>query len=194
MIPVLLAVGLAWILLRKSDDDSTSDDDVPNDDVPTHDPTYQGPTQPTEEGTKEAVYTSIDGQTVVWKIGVPVYQKIYENYETSQVFTWDIVFEYHYQIGNVEGTSFEREAVSGGGPNTPAVEPIITIYRTKQAAIDKILRDEERDAEEECEEGYTYDRILKRCVRDAPPPPDNSRPPSPGLGGGYTDISSSMGV
>ena len=194
MIPVLLAVGLAWILLRKSDDDSTSDD-VPTDDVPTHDPTYQGPTQPTEEGTKEAVYTSIDGQTVVWKIGVPVYQKIYENYETSQVFTWDIVFEYHYQIGNVEGTSFEREAVSGGGPNVASGDSTkITIYRTKQAAIDKILKDEERDAEEECEEGYTYDRILKRCVLNAPPPPDNSRPPSPGLGGGYTDLSSSMGV
>tara|TARA_R110000824_G_scaffold299541_1_gene487612 strand:+ start:7973 stop:8557 length:585 start_codon:yes stop_codon:yes gene_type:complete len=191
LIQFIVAIGLAWVLLRKGDDKPDVEPDVEPDITPTHDPTYVQPIQPEADETKEAVYTSSNGERVVWKIGVPVYQKTYEDYETSQVFTWNVTYEYHYQIGNADGTSFSSEAVSGGGPNVPAGDRTrITTYSTKQAAIDRILEEEETDAEEECEEGYTYDRILKRCVRNAPPPPDNSRPPTPGFGGGYTNLSS----
>ena len=113
--------------------------------------------------TLEEVWSNDDGLVKVWKVGIAMGR--------------NATYEYHYQVGNADGSSFVSENQAGTS-KTRTVR-----FSTKQKAIDYILDAGEEpssptDPQTEPEEEYT--------------PPSDDVTVETGLGG-YTNLSGGTG-
>tara|TARA_R110000824_G_scaffold158767_2_gene332808 strand:+ start:183 stop:728 length:546 start_codon:yes stop_codon:yes gene_type:complete len=181
LIQFVVAVTLAWWLLRKGDSvEETVTCVYPQilkNGVCILDPDYNPPQAVDDqfadmpETTKEEVWANDDGSVKVWKMGT-LYGLLYDN------GTDERYYEYYYAIGNSDGSTFRSESMGSGGTQT-------TRYATKELAIAKINEDEEPGSPE-----------TEPVNPNPEPQPEPGLPlkPSTGLGNSYTNISSGMGV
>ena len=151
MIPILIAVGAMYLLLRDSEEDNSETETLP-------DPNDFDPSEYPD--TLEEVWSNDDGLVKVWKVGIAMGR--------------NSVYEYHYTVGNADGSSFVSESQAGTG------KPRIKRFSTKQKAIDYIL-----DAGEE---PSPVGPEAEPEDDDEPTPPPNLEPDY-GLGGGFTNLS-----
>jgi len=180
MIQFIVAVGLAWWLMRKGDSvEETLTCVYPQilkDGVCILDPDYSPPQavddqfEDMPETTIEEVWANDDGSVKVWKIGT-LYGLLYDN------GTDERYYEYYYAIGNSDGSTFRSESMGSGGTQT-------TRYDTKAAAIAKASEDNSPDP---------------GSPETQPEPQPETEPglplqPSTGLGSQYTNFSSGLGA
>jgi len=116
--------------------------------------------------TLEEVWSNDDGLVKVWKVGIAMGR--------------NAVYEYHYQVGNADGSSFVSESQAG---NT---NPRIVRFSTKQKAIDYIL---DKTDEEPSRPGEP--EVQPDDEDEAPSQPTLPTRPGNDLGGmgGYTNLS-----
>ena len=117
MIPILIAVGAVYLLLRDSEEDNSETETLP-------DPNDFDPSEYPD--TMEEVWRNDDGLVKVFKIGV------HYGGEGGR-------YEYYYVVGNADGSSFVSESQAG----TTTLKR--KRFSTKREAVEYIDRPQEDD-------------------------------------------------
>jgi hypothetical protein len=172
MIPVLIAVGAMYLLLR----DHESKPSKPEDSGEDFKPPVPVPDQFDDmaEETIEKVYSG-DG-FAVFKVGFLQGLK----YDDG---TDDRFYDYSYVIGDEEGSGF-MSSNSDRGTRTVQGQPRVMVWATKRDALEYAERPRDDDP---------LDPVRPEPDDDPKPLPPNPYQPDNGLGGGFTNLSSGLG-
>lgn len=173
MIPVLIAVGAMYLLLRDSEAGSDEVEEFT-------------PPRPEEdqfddmaEETIEKVYSG-DG-FAVFKVGFLQGLKYDDGSDTRR-------YDYSFVVGNEEGTGF-TSANSDRGTRTVQGQPRVIVYATKRDAIEAAERPRDNDPDDPT----SPQPQPQPEDDDEPAPPSLPNRPDYGLGGGLTNLSSGIG-
>ena len=120
-----------------------------------------------DETTMEEVWSNEDGLVKVWKMGVLMGVR-YDNGVDQRRY------EYHYRVGNSDGSAFASEATGGG--SSKAIQ-----FKTESLAIAYATKEDDSGGSPQKPDDPT------------PPPPSNPRPSLPDLGGGMQQLSPTFG-
>ncbi len=170
MIPVLIAVGAMYLLLRDSEAKPDEGFIPPRPEEDQFDDMA--------EETIESVYSG-DGFTV-FKVGFLSGLK-YDN------GTDERRYEYSYVIGNESGSGFVS-ANSDRGTRTIQGQPRVLVFATKRDAIEYAERPRDNDPSDP-----TSPQPQPQPEDDEPSPPPVLEPELPSFGGGMTNLSSGVG-
>ena len=177
MIPVLIAVGAVYLLLRDHEA-KPSDPSKPEDSGEDFKPPVPVPDQFDDmaEETIEKVYSG-DG-FAVFKVGFLQGLKYDDGSDTRR-------YDYSFVIGNEEGTGF-TSANSDRGTRTVQGQKRVVVYATKRDAIEYAERPRESDPND------------PTSPQPQPEPEDEPEPPRPPTAplppfGGLTNLSSGIG-
>ncbi|MCH9839120.1 hypothetical protein K0U83_25895 [bacterium] len=172
MIPALIAVGVAYLLLRDRDSGTTVDEPRPDPPRPEEDQFDD-----MAEETIEKVYSG-DG-FAVFKVGF-LYGAKYDDGTDNRRY------EYSFVVGNEEGTGF-TSTNSDRGTRTIQGQKRVIVYATKRDAIEAAERPRESDPNDPTSPQPQPE------PEDEPSPPPVLEPELPSFGGGMTNLSSGVG-